>query len=199
MSAQTATADRDAYVNSIGAALANGTIEIRSGAQEANCAASDTGTLGVSIPLGATPFTTSSGAGQLVMTTSHNAAATGGITAGHFRAKTSGGVPRLQGTAGQASTAVTSALTAVNGDVLTFAVIPPLAVVGARLSGAGIPVVCTILAIVGATIVMSKASPAGVASGATITIDFDLNLDNSAMVVNQNVVISTLTYTPGDQ
>lgn len=199
MSAQTSVADRDAYVNSIGAALANGTLEIRSGAPPASCAASDTGTLGVAIPLGATPFTTSSGAGQLVMTASHNAAATGSITAGHFRAKTSGAATRLQGTAGQASTAVTSALTAVNGDVLTFAVIPPLAVVGARLSGTGIPVVCTVLAIVGATIVMSKASPAGVASGATITIDFDLNLDNPAMIPTQNVIASTLTYTPGDQ
>lgn len=199
MSTQTAVADRDVYVNSIGAALANGTIEIRSGAPPANCAASDTGTLGVSIPLGATPFTTSSGTGQLVMTASHNAAATNPITAGHGRAKTSGGVTRLQGTAGQASTAVTSALTAVNGDVLTFSVIPPLAVVGARLSGTGIPANCLVLALVGATIVMSKASSAGVASGATVTIDFDFNIDNPTMVATQNVIISTLTYTPGDQ
>lgn len=199
MSAQTAVADRDVYVNNIGTALASGTIEIRSGAPEANCAAADGGTLGVSISLGATPFTTSSGAGQLVMTTSHSAAAAGTITAGHFRAKTSGGAVRIQGTCGQSSTAVTSAATAANGDVLTFSVVPPLAVVGARLSGTNIPSGCLVLAIVGATLIMSKSTAAGVASGTTVTIDFDCNIDNPSMTPTQNVTIATFTYTPGDQ
>lgn len=198
MAVQTAVADRDAYVNSIGTALSNGTLEIRSGAQPATCAAADTGTLGVSIGLGATPFTTASGTGQLVMAASHSAAATGTITAGHFRFKTSGGAARIQGTCGQSSTAVTSSATAANGDVLTFASAPPLAVVGARLSGTGIPAGTVVAAIVGATLVMSRSSTAGVASGTTITIDFDLNIDNTSIAPTQNVTISAFSYTPGD-
>lgn len=199
MAAQTSVSARDAYVNNIGTALANGTIEIRSGAPEANCSAADGGTLGVSIPLGATPFNTSSGSGQLVMTTSHNAAATGTITAGHFRAKGSGGAVQIQGTCGQSSTAVTSASTAANGDVLTFPSAPALAVVGARLSGTNIPAGTVVLAIVGATLVMSKASSAGVGSGVTVTIDFDMNIDNPSMTPTQNVTVASFTYTPGDQ
>lgn len=198
MSAQTSVASRDAYVNSIGTALANGTIEIRSGAQEANCSAADSGTLGVSISLGATPFGTSSGAGQLVMSASHSAAATGNITAGHFRAKSSGAACQIQGTCGQSSTAVTSASTAANGDVLTFASAPSLAVVGARLSGTNIPAGTTVLAIVGATLVMSRATAAGVGSGVTVTIDFDMNIDNPSMTSGQNVTVASFTYTPGD-
>lgn len=198
MAIQTAVADRDSYVNAIETALANGTLEIRSGSPPATCASADTGTLGVSIPLGATPFTSSSGVGQLVLTTSHSAAATGTITAGHFRFKTSGAATRLQGLCGQASTATTSSATAANGDVLTFSSAPPGAIVGARLSGTGIPAGTTVAAIVGATLVMSKASTAGVGSGVTITIDFDLNIDNPSIAPTQNVTVSAFSYTPGD-
>lgn len=198
MANQTATTARDALCNNIGTAMINGSLDVRSGAQPTNCAASRTGTLGVSIPLGSSPFTTASGTGVLSLAASHTAAATALITAGYGSFMTSAAVCQWQGTIGPTTTASTSAATAANGDVLTFASAPSGIVVGQRVSGTGIPAGTLVAAIVGATIVMSQASTAGVASAATITFSFDMTIDNASLAIGQNVTVSSFTYTPGD-
>ena len=197
MAVQSALADRDSYVNAIGTALSSGTLDIRSGAQPANCAAANSGTLGVSISLGASPFTTASGTGVLSLATSHSGTGAANITAGHFRFMTSGAACRLQGTVGPQTTGTTSATTAANGDVLTFASAPSV-VVGQTLAGTGIPAGTTIAAIFGATLIMSKASTAGVGSGVTITFGFDMTIDNASIATSQSVTVASYTYTPGD-
>lgn len=198
MAISTAVARRDTYVNDIGTNLANGSCVILTGTTEATTATADSGTLIVSIPLGATPFNTSSGSGQLVLASpkSANATGVGTNTAGHFRMKSSGAVVQIQGLCGQATTATTSAATAANGDTLTFAAVPSSTVAGARVSGTGIPAGTTVLSSTSTTIVMSQTSSAGVAISTTITVDFDMNLDNPAIANGQNVTLSSFTYTP---
>lgn len=198
MAVQNATAARDALANNIGTALASGTLNLRTGTQPANAAATRTGTLLVAIPLGTTPFNTSSGAGQLVLASAKSGTATGTGTAGYFSYETTGGACELQGTVGTASSATTSAATSANGNVLTFSVAPPGLVVGQTVSGTGVAANTVIAALVGATVVMSKTSTAGVALGASITFGFDMNIDNASIAATQTVTVSTFTYTPGD-
>lgn len=83
------------------------TIEIRTGAPEATTLTADAGTLLATLTCSATAFpaSTSDGAGNALGTAN---AITSGIagntgTAGHFRAKSAGGVVIIQGTCGTSS------------------------------------------------------------------------------------------------
>lgn len=72
----------DALETSIGASPI---LEIRTGAQPANCAAADSGTLLSSVTLPADWLTTASGGSKLVQGTWQDSSVDGAGTAGHFR------------------------------------------------------------------------------------------------------------------
>jgi hypothetical protein len=108
MALQLSGAVRDAEVNTIEATV-NGTgsptLEIRSGAPPANCAAADSGTVLATITLLADFLTTSTGgAGSVAKVgTWSDASADATGTAGHFRIK-GGTTCHLQGTVGTSGT-----------------------------------------------------------------------------------------------
>jgi hypothetical protein len=100
MAIQKSTDLRDAQNDAIETILgASPILEIRSGAQPANCAAADSGTLVASMALPADAFAASSAGAKAKLGTWEDPAAdnANGGGAMHFRLKTSGGVCKLQG------------------------------------------------------------------------------------------------------
>lgn len=97
MARQYSTSLRDAWNNLYESTIgASAVLEIRTGAQPADCAAAATGTLLVSMTLPADwQAASSSGATSKLGTWSGTAAASG--TAGHYRLKASGGTCHEQG------------------------------------------------------------------------------------------------------
>ncbi|MCU0882966.1 MAG: hypothetical protein MUF14_09895 [Hyphomonadaceae bacterium] len=95
---QFSVAARDASLNAIETAIgASPTLEIRSGAVPANCAAADAGTLLVSMPLPADWLAAASGGSKALAGTWEKLLADAAGTAGHFRIK-QGATCHLQGT-----------------------------------------------------------------------------------------------------
>jgi hypothetical protein len=88
----------------------------------------------------------------------------------------------------------TSALTAVNGNVLNFASTTGVTV-GQLITGTGILPTTFVLALTGTTVTMSQASTAGVASAASITFSGDMTIDNVSIAVTQQVTVSGFTLT----
>lgn len=98
MTAQFSTAARNAALDAIETAVgASPTLEIRSGAVPANCAAADTGTLLASLPLPADWMAAASGGAKGLAGTWEDSAADAAGTAGHWRIK-QGGTCHMQGT-----------------------------------------------------------------------------------------------------
>lgn len=91
----------------------------------------------------------------------------------------------------------TSALTAVNGNVLTFSATTGVAV-GNTVSGTGIPAGATVVAVSGTTVTLSLTSTAGVSSGASITFGADMTLDNVSIANGQAITVSAFTLTGGN-
>lgn len=177
---------------------ASPTLEVRSGAVEATPATADSGTLLCTLTLPADNMAAASGGvGAKSGTWSGTvaAAAGAGTVCRHWRLKTSGGTVVLQGTIGQAVALNTSALTAANGNVLTFASVPGTVVVGMRVSGTGIVAGCTVVATSGTTVTLSHTSTAGVASGAAITFAYDITIDNETLVQNQQLAVGAWQIT----
>lgn len=100
----------------------------------------------------------------------------------------------LQGNIGVASSIATSALTAANGNVLNFASTTGV-VVGQKVSGAGIVTGSRALALTGTTVTLSLASTAGVASAASITFGYDMNVDNTSIATNQVLTVNSFSIT----
>lgn len=99
MPLQMSVALRDARLAEIEAAVgAGGTLEIRTGAAPANCAAADSGTVLATISLPA-DFLSAPSSGQVTIVGGpwQDASADADGVAGHFRIKTSGAVCVLQG------------------------------------------------------------------------------------------------------
>jgi hypothetical protein len=84
----------------------------------------------------------------------------------------------------------TTALTAANGNVLTFSSTTGIAV-GMRVTGAGILPSTYVIALTGTTVTLSRSSTAGVASAASITHNWDCTLDNPSIAENQSVTVQS--------
>ncbi len=199
MTLQRSVAARDAANNGYSTTLGTTgvTLLLFTGAPPANCAAADSGTTLATLSLPSTPLGSSS-SGTISKSGTWSGTASGTGTAGYYRLKASGGACVEQGTVAIQTTANTSASTAANGNVLTFASAPSGVIVGQTVSGTGVPALTTVAAIVGATIVMSRTSTAGVSSGATITFGADMTLDNTSISNGQTITIATYQVTAGD-
>lgn len=124
------------------------------------------------------------------------AAAGAGTNMTHFRIKTAalpaGAV--AQGTIGIPVTIATNALTAANGNVLNFASTTGV-VVGMKIEGTGVVAGSKVVAVTGTTVTMSHTSTAGVASAASITFRYDMDVDNVNIANGQTGSVGTFTYT----
>lgn len=163
------------------------------GSQPANCAAAASGTqLGEITGQSDWQAAPSSGSAAISGTWTTTASASG--TIGHYRIYDNAGTTcHEQGAVSKAIALATSAATAANSNVLTFASTTG-ATVGMGLDGAGVPDGATALAVTSTTITMSAVSTLGVSSGATILVG-DVSGD---MVLGETAVtsgVSTITIT----
>jgi hypothetical protein len=169
-------------------------------AMPVNCGTADAGTVLVTFAGNATAFGTVAGQTLTASAVANAVGAAGagaGTTALYYRiypaaATTTNAV--VQGTCFGTSTIVTSALTAANGNVLTFAAVSGIAV-GQTISGTGVPAGATVIATTGTTVTMSLASTAGVANTTTITFSGEMALTNTSIASGQTVGFSSLTNT----
>lgn len=173
---------------------ASAKLRILTGSPPANCAAGQTGTLIVEIPMPADWMNAAAAAAKTKLGTwSAAASGAGTLTAGYYRIVDNAGTTcHVQGTAGQSVALTTNALTAANGNVLNFAATTGV-VVGMNVSGAGIPVGTTVVAVGGTTVTLSNTSTAGVANSTAITFSYDLPLDNASIANGQTVTVNTYT------
>lgn len=171
----------------------NAQIIIYSGAAPANVATAPTGTLLVQYAGNATAFGTAAAA-QLTASAVANATAAASGTAGYFRINTSGGTAVTQGLVFQQVVIATSALTAANGNVLTFASTTGVAV-GMTVSGTGVVAGSTVVAFTGTTVTLSLTSTAGVASAASITFGAEMVLGNTVIASGQTCTFNSYVRT----
>lgn len=94
LSVDVRNASLDAIETAIGASP---TLEIRTGAAPASCAAADTGTVIATLALPADWMAAASGGSKALSGTWQDASADAAGTAGHFRVKSSGGAVHMQG------------------------------------------------------------------------------------------------------
>lgn len=168
-------------------------LRIRTGSPPANCAASRSGTVIATMTLPSDWMAAASANAKAKAGTWQDTSADAAGIAGHFEIMDSGGSTcHIQGTAGEAVVLSTSALTAVNGNVLTFTSTTGV-VVGMNVSGTGIPTETTVVAVTATTVTLSRTSTAGVSSGASITFAPDLVLDNADINAGQSVSVGTFT------
>jgi len=194
---QYSVAARNAELSGVSTTLgASSQILLYTGAVPANVAAAASGTL-VATFSGLTYGAPSAGAMSLSGTATATAGAGNTGAIGYFRAATSGGTAHVQGLAGMVQTLTTSAATAANNGVLTFAssVDTTKIAVGMGVSGTGVPSGATVAAISGSTVTLSAPSTAGVASNATITFSPEMTLDNFNVVSGQSITLNSLTLT----
>jgi hypothetical protein len=197
MAFQYSAAARNAALDAIESTIgASPTLEIRTGAAPANCAAADTGTVLAILPLPADWMAAAAAGVKALLGTWQDTSADAAGTAGHFRIK-QGATCHLQGSVSGANLSlVTNAITAANGNVLNFASTTGV-VVGQMISGAGIPAGAQVLAVTATTVTMSLASVAGVASGAAIAFGGDITLNNNVLAIGQVVSITAFSMTAG--
>lgn len=169
-------------------------LQLRSGAQPANCAAADSGTLIRTITLPANWMgDASSAVKQLAGSWTDNAAVAG--TIGHYRIKNgAGSVCHEQGNVTMQYIISTNGTTAANGNVLNFASTTGVAV-GMNVSGTGVPLGSEVVAFTGTTVTISRTSTAGVGSGVAITFGGDITLDNTTVTSGQVVTITSKNVT----
>jgi hypothetical protein len=140
---------------------------------------------GVKTKLGTWTLTGQSGAGTGTLATFFRLFASDGTTC------------KAQGTFGAAIAFNTSAATAINSNVLTFAATTGVAI-GQTVTGAGVQPGTTVLALTGTTVTMSQPTLAGVASGAAITFGAELVADNANIANGQTVTVSAFSITRGN-
>jgi len=172
---------------------------IYSGPRPTNCVAPSTGTRLVNITCPSDWAVTSSGVMYKSGTWSGTAIATG--IAGYYRMFTSGETRCvMQGDISQGFAILTSAATAANGNVLTFAATTGVTV-GMGVGGVGIPTGTTVLAVTSTAVTCSASIPGGVLITASISFgDFSGNLllGNTSISTGQTVTIDAMQITcPG--
>lgn len=170
-------------------------LRIFSGSMPANCAAADSGTLLATLTLPSDWMNAASGTTKTLLGSWTGTASGGaGATPTHFRIWNSGAtVCGVQGTSGINVPLTTSALTAANGNILTFASTTGVAV-GQTISGTGVVVDSTVIAFTGTTVTMSLSSTAGVASSAAITFGYEMPV-NGTITSGQTITVSSFTLT----
>jgi len=171
------------------------TLTIFANAIPANPAAADTAASTLAVLTLPTSFMAAAASGSVSkdVGTWQDASADAAGTATHFRMKTNGGTVFLQGSCGVQVQINTSAITAVNSNVLTFTATTGV-VVGMNITGTNIPPAATVLATTGTTVTMSAAvTPTQVASGTTVTFTPDLTIDNASIAVSQQVTVTAFT------
>lgn len=169
-------------------------LRIYTGSPPADCATAASGTQLLTTALPSDWMAGASG-GSKAKSGTWSGTAGGTGTAGYYRIWDSAvSVCHEQGTVSMAVVIATSALTAANGNVLTFAATTGVAV-GMNVSGTGIPAGATVVAVTGTTVTLSATSTAGVSSATSITFGGDLVLDNTSIASGQSVTISTFTRT----
>jgi len=169
-------------------------LRILSGSMPANCAASETGTLGLDITLPA-DWAADASSGTKAKAGTWTGTAAADITPGYYRVvNNAGSTCHEQGPAGVAVPIATNGATSANGNVLNFASTTGVAV-GMNASGTGVPTGATVVAVTGTTVTLSHTSTAGVGSGVTVTFAPDLVLDAATMTAGQTVTINTKTLT----
>lgn len=174
---------------------ASAKLSIYSGSAPANCAAADTGTLLATLTLPSDWMNAASGTTKTLLGSWTGTASAGsGATPTHFRIKDSTNTTCfVQGTCGINVVIATNALTAANGNVLNFASTTG-AVVGQTVSGTGVPVGATAIAVTGTTVTLSHSSTAGVASAASITFGYEMPV-NGTITSGQTITVSSFTLT----
>ena len=196
MAYQVSTRVRNAMLDSIESTTGvSAILKIRTGAQPANPAAADSGTVVATANLPADWRANAAAGVKSLSGTWQDASADATGTAGHFRIYDSGGVNcDQQGSVGQATIIATSALTAANGNVLTFTATTGVAV-GMNVSGTGIPANTTVIATTGTTVTLSNSSTSGVASSTSITFSYDMTVDNASFVLGQTFNVTAFSLT----
>lgn len=200
MTTQRSVAARDAANEGYSTTLGTSgiTLEIGTGDPPVNCAASNTGTLLALLSLPSSPLAASSGGVIAKSGAAWSGTAVADGVAGHYRLKKTGGACVEQGTCAKQVSQLTTAVTAANGNVLTFGSTPAGVVASMKITGTGVPTRATVIAVVGSTVVMSATSVPGVASGASITFSGDMVLDNTNIANGQSVIVATYQQTMGD-
>jgi hypothetical protein len=196
MGYQLSTTVRNARLDTVESTIGTSAqLKVRTGAPPANCAAADTGTVLATMTLPADWMAAAAAGSKALSGTWQDASADATGTAGHFRIYDSAGTTcHVQGTAGTNVVLTTSALTAANGNVLTFAATTGV-VAGMNVSGTGVVAGSTVAAVTGTTVTLSMTSTAGVASGASITFSYDLSLDNASIAAGQSVTVASFNLT----
>lgn len=193
MSAAVRNAMIDAIENAIGASP---TLRIRTGTPPATAAAASTGTVLATINLPA-DWMAGAANGIKAMLGSWAATVTASGTPGQFEIVGADATVHVRGAAGVQVQMPTSAATAANGNVLTFAATAGISA-GMNVSGAGIPAGATVAAVTGTTVTLSMTATAGVASGASITFAPELVLDAATFTAGQNFSVTAFSFTGGN-
>jgi hypothetical protein len=196
MGYQLSTSVRNARLDTVESTIGTSAqLKVRTGAPPANCAAADTGTVLATMTLPSDWMAAAAAGSKALSGTWQDASADATGTAGHFRIYDSAGTTcHVQGTAGTNVVLTTSALTAANGNVLTFAATTGV-VAGMNVSGTGVVAGSTVAAVTGTTVTLSMTSTAGVASGASITFSYDMSLDNASIAAGQSVTVASFNLT----
>lgn len=203
MARQYSTTLRNALLNQYETTIGTAPkLRILTGTIPANCAAAQTGILLCEISLPSNWLGTASG-GTISKAGTWSGTVTNSGTAGYYRLINTAGSPteaHEQGTITKAFSMTTSSSTAANGNVLNFSSTSSVTV-GQAISGIGIPVGTTVVAVGATTVTMSVSSTSGVSSGATIYFgdtSGDLFLSQTAVSVGQTLTITTRNLTaPG--
>lgn len=194
MTTQLSISARNGLLDGIVAAIgASPVLKVRTGAAPANAAAARTGTVLATVNLPAAWMAASANGTKAKSGTWGDDSADADGQAGHYTIEDSGGVCHLQGSCGAKVAIPTTAATAANGNVLTFAATNGV-VVGMNATGAGIPANATVLALTGTTVTLSMAVT-GVANGASITFAPDMVVDNAVFAATQKFSVDSYTLT----
>jgi hypothetical protein len=181
----------EAYATTIGASPI---LQLRTGPAPADLAASATGTLLVPMTLPSVWHATAANGRKAKAGTWSGTASAAGVV-GHYNLNSSGGTRREQGSVSKASVLTTSAATAANSNVLTFAATSGVSV-GVGASGPGVPVGTTVVAVSSTTVTMSTTSTLGVASGALIAfgdVSGDMFISETTLTIGQSVEVTMKT------
>jgi hypothetical protein len=186
----------DTYESTIGTSPK---LRVCTGALPATCATAQSGTQLAELTLPSDwQGAPSSGTSALAGTWSGTVASDG--TAGYYRLLSSGGTVHEQGLVTQAFTLSTSATTAANSNVLTFAATTGVSA-GMSVSGTGIPDGTTVLAVNSTTVTLSNVSTTGVGSAVAVyfgSTDGDMWLTNPVLTAGQTLSFTAHNFTaPG--
>lgn len=171
------------------------------GTMPANCAAALSGNTLLALGVLPADWMAASAAGVKAKlgtwTLTGQAAAGAGTLATFFRLfDAAGTVCKAQGTVGTAVSLNTSALTAANSNVLTFAATTGV-VVGMFASGAGVPAGAKVLAVTGTAVTLDQATT-GVANAAAISFSAEMVADNANVANAQVVTVNAFSLTRGN-